>query len=86
MRVLLTAEMCNPELTSEPLVGYYACRSIVDQVEKAVVVTAIRNKEAISRHGMGGAEVVYIDHDHLHTFEASIEQMHQMMEDAAHQP
>ena len=65
MRVLLLADHCNPEFSSEPLVGYNTCRSIVEQVDEAVVVTQIRNREAIERAGMAGAEVVYLDTEYI---------------------
>jgi len=65
MRVLLLADHCNPEFSSEPLVGYNTCRSIVEQVDEAVVVTQIRNRDAIGRAGMGGAEVVYLDTEYV---------------------
>jgi hypothetical protein len=59
------ADHCNPEFSSEPLVGYNTCRSIVEQVDEAVVVTQIRNREAIERAGMAGAEVVYLDTEYI---------------------
>lgn len=65
MRVLLFADHCNPEFSSEPLVGYNTCRSIAGQVDEAVVVTQIRNRDAIERAGMAGAEVVYLDTEYV---------------------
>jgi glycosyltransferase involved in cell wall biosynthesis len=65
MKVLLYANMCNPDQASEPLVGYNTCRSIVDEVEEAVVVTQVRNREAIRRKGMGKAQVVYLDTERI---------------------
>lgn len=61
MRALLYADMCNPNQASEPLVGYNTCRSIVDELEETVVVTQVRNREAIRQKGMGNATVVYLD-------------------------
>lgn len=65
MRVLLYADGCNPTFTSEPLVAYNTCRSIVDHVDEVVVATQVRNREAIDAHGMGGAEVVYLDTEYI---------------------
>jgi len=57
MRVLLFADHCNPEFSSEPLVGYNTCRSIAEQVDDAVVVTQIRNRDAASRGGPAHGDV-----------------------------
>ena len=65
MRVLILADHCNPEFSSEPRVGCNTCRSIVEQVDEAVVVTKIRNRDAIERAGMAGAEVVYLDTEYI---------------------
>jgi len=65
MRVLLYADDCNPDLASEPLVGYNTCRSLADHVDEAVVVTQVRNRQAIKRAGMGRAEVVYLDTEYI---------------------
>ena len=65
IRVLLFADHCNPEFSSEPLVGYNTCRSIAEQVDEAVVVTQIRNRDAIERAGVAGAEVVYLDTEYV---------------------
>jgi glycosyltransferase involved in cell wall biosynthesis len=66
MRVLLIAEMCNPEHRSEPLVGWNTAISIAAQVEEAVLVTQVRNREAIGRAGEGRfADIVYIDTEYV---------------------
>lgn len=65
MRVLLYSEAMNPDLASEPGVAFNTARSIVDQVDEAVVATQIRNKDAIERVGMGKAEVVYFDTEYI---------------------
>ena len=65
MRVLLYADMCNPNQASEPLVGYNTCRSIVDEVEDPVVVTQVRNRDAIREKGMGKAQVLYLDTERI---------------------
>lgn len=65
MRVLLYADMCNPNQASEPLVAYNTCRSIAEQVEECVVVTQIRNRAAITEKGIGGAEVVYLNTERI---------------------
>lgn len=66
MRVLLAAEMCNPEHSSEPLVGWNTARSIAAQVEEAVLVTQVRNREAIVRAGDECfANIAYIDTEYI---------------------
>ena len=60
MRVLILADVCNPEWPSLPVVGYKFARAISHYVD-ATVVTQIRNKPNIDRVGMGNAKVVYID-------------------------
>ncbi len=65
MRVLLYADDCNPEMASEPSVAFNTARSIVEHVDEAVVVTQVRNLEAIEKRGMGKAEVVYLDTEYV---------------------
>jgi glycosyltransferase involved in cell wall biosynthesis len=65
MRVLLLAESCNPDHTSVPLEGYKTCKAISEHVDEAIIVTAIRNKEAIERTGIGRGRCVYIDNERL---------------------
>lgn len=65
MRVLLFADQCNPDFSSEPVVAYNTCRSIVDHVEEATVVTQIRNRTAIEKTGMGKANVIYLDTEYI---------------------
>lgn len=60
MRVLILADVCNPDWPSLPIFGYKFARAIADYND-AVVVTQIRNKPNIDREGLGKAEVVYID-------------------------
>lgn len=60
MRVLILADVCNPEWPSLPLFGYKFARAIAEYND-VVVVTQIRNKPNIDRVGMGKAEVVYVD-------------------------
>ncbi|MEO8891124.1 MAG: glycosyltransferase [Coleofasciculaceae cyanobacterium] len=60
MRVLILADVCNPDWPSLPIFGYKFARAIAEYND-VVVVTQIRNKSNIERVGMGKAEVVYVD-------------------------
>ncbi|MCU0567644.1 MAG: glycosyltransferase [Oculatellaceae cyanobacterium Prado106] len=60
MRVLILAELCNPEQPSLPVVGYQYARAIANHAE-VVVATQIRNQSTLQRTGLGKAEVVFID-------------------------
>jgi len=68
MRVLLMAEACNPQLSSEPLVGFNACESIARNVDEAIVVTGIRNKQAIENYGKTSAKYIYINNERMSKF------------------
>lgn len=65
MRVLLFSDAMNPELPSEPGVAFNTARSIIDHVDEAVVVTQVRNREAIERVDMGGARVEFLDTEYI---------------------
>lgn len=60
LRVLLLADVCNPDWPSLPIVGYQYARAIARYAD-ATVVTQIRNQPNISRDGLGDARVVYLD-------------------------
>lgn len=60
MRILILADVCNPEWPSLPIVGYNIARALSKKVD-VVVVTHIRNKENIEKSDLGKAEVVYLD-------------------------
>ncbi len=64
MRVLILAEVCNPDWPSLPVVGYKFARAIANYAD-VVVVTQIRNKPNIDRDGMGKAKVVYLDTENI---------------------
>lgn len=64
MRVLLLADDCNPEWPSLPVVGYKICRALSDHAD-VVVATHVRNRESISRTGLGRARVVYVDNEYI---------------------
>lgn len=65
MRALLYADAMNPAFASEPGVTFNTARALVDQLDEAVVVTQVRNREAIDKVGMGSAEVVYLDTEYI---------------------
>lgn len=60
LKVLLLADVCNPDWPSLPIVGYKYAKAIAAYAD-TTVVTQIRNRENIERDGLGGAKVVYID-------------------------
>ncbi|MGG6294366.1 glycosyltransferase family 4 protein [Leptolyngbya sp. AN02str] len=60
MRVLLLADVCNPDWPSLPIVGYKYAKAIANHAD-VVVATQIRNQPNITRDGLGSAEVVYLD-------------------------
>jgi len=63
-RVLLLADHCNPEWPSLPIVGYKAARALA-AVADVVLATHVRNRAAMERAGMGGAQVVYLDNEYV---------------------
>jgi len=64
MKVLILADQCNPEWPSLPVVGYKASLAIAELID-VVVVTHVRNKENIKKHGLGNAEVVFVDNEYI---------------------
>jgi glycosyltransferase involved in cell wall biosynthesis len=60
MRPLILADSCNPEWPSLPVVGFKTVRAIANHCD-ALVVTQIRNKPNLVKHGMGKADVMFID-------------------------
>ena len=64
MRVLILADVCNPEWPSLPVVGYKAVRAIAEYVD-VLVATHIRNRENIEKIGFGRAKVRYIDNEYI---------------------
>lgn len=60
LRILVLADVCNPEWPSLPIVGYKYAKALADQAD-VTVVTQIRNKPNIEKHGLGNARVVYLD-------------------------
>lgn len=51
LRVLLLAELCNPDWVSAPLVGWSHARALADLTD-AHLVTHVRNRESIARAGL----------------------------------
>ena len=70
LRVMLVAELCNPEWVSVPLVGWSHARAIgrLPGVS-ALIVTHARSREAFLRAGLregADADFVCIDNDHVY--------------------
>ncbi len=65
MRILLIAEMCNPEWTSVPLVGYNFAQALAQHRDIRVdLVTHVRNRAAMSRFPIPELQrVIYIDNE-----------------------
>lgn len=59
-RVLILADVCNPEWPSLPIVGYNYAKALAEHAD-VHVVTQIRNRENIERAGFGRARVSYLD-------------------------
>ncbi len=64
IRSLVLAYDCNPDWPSLPVVAFKACRALA-QVTPTVVATHVRNRPAIERDKIPGAEVVYLDNEYL---------------------
>lgn len=60
MRPLILADDCNPEWPSLPVVGFKTARALANHCD-ALVVTQIRNKPNLVKHGLGKADVMFID-------------------------
>lgn len=60
MRVLILADDCNPDWPSLPVVGYKFAKALADYAD-VTVVTHVRNRENITRDGLGNAVVEYVD-------------------------
>jgi glycosyltransferase involved in cell wall biosynthesis len=60
MRVLILADVCNPEWPSLPIVGYKYAKALAEQAD-VHVVTQIRNRPNIEKVGLGKARVTYLD-------------------------
>jgi glycosyltransferase involved in cell wall biosynthesis len=64
MRVLMLADHCNPEWPSLPAVAYKAIRAIAELAD-VTVITSVRNRENITKHGFGLAKVEYINTEYI---------------------
>ncbi|WP_331288238.1 MULTISPECIES: glycosyltransferase family 4 protein [Methylobacteriaceae] len=59
-RVLVLADVCNPDWPSLPVVGYNYAKAL-SEVADVTVATQVRNRPNIERDGLGRAQVVYLD-------------------------
>lgn len=64
LRILVLADVCNPEWPSLPIVGYKYAKALSEHAE-VTVVTQIRNQPNLEKHGLGKARVVYLDTEHV---------------------
>ena len=64
MRILLLAEACNPEWPSLPIVASNSCRALAEYAD-VTLVTHIRNRPALEKHGAGRAKIVYLDTEYV---------------------
>ena len=62
LRILLTADQCNPEWSSLPGVAFRAAEAL-SRVADVTLATHIRNKPALDKTGCGDAKIVYIDNE-----------------------
>jgi glycosyltransferase involved in cell wall biosynthesis len=59
-RILVLADVCNPEWPSLPIVGYKYAKALADHAD-VTVVTQVRNRPNLEKHGFGKARVDYLD-------------------------
>ncbi len=64
VRVLLIAELCNPEWPSVPLVSWHYFRAL-QRYSEIHLVTHERSREALKRQGVSSDEVTFINSDNL---------------------
>jgi glycosyltransferase involved in cell wall biosynthesis len=60
----MLADQCNPEWPSLPAVTYKAIRAIAELAD-VTVVTSVRNRENIAKHGFGTAKVEFVDTEYI---------------------
>lgn len=64
MKILLLAEVCNPNFPSLPGFSYSLAKSISNHVD-LVLVTHIRNKKDIANDNNNFEEIIYIDNEYI---------------------
>jgi glycosyltransferase involved in cell wall biosynthesis len=65
MKVLLLADHCNPTFASTPYFGYQIVRAIARKVDRATLVTQVRNQEHLTKNDLGVAELTFIDSEYI---------------------
>ena len=64
MKVLLLADVCNPNWPSLPSFSYSLAKSIANNID-VVLVTHIRNEQDISLEDNNFSEIIYIDNEYI---------------------
>lgn len=64
MKILILADVCNPNWPSLPSFSFSLAQSIAKQVD-VVLVTHIRNEKDISMEASSFSEIIYIDNEYI---------------------
>jgi len=61
----LLSEQCNPDMASTPYFAYQIVNAVARHVDRAVLVTQVRNQSVLTRVGASGAEVNFVDTEYV---------------------